>query len=151
AAPAADATRLRRLIKEVAEAAPALYDTLPRQIIHSDFGTGNVLARGGRVTGVLDFEFAAPDLRAMDWAVGLLHSALMGVPPARLWENLDAYGRGYAGRLRLLPAEARALPALLRLRRVVSLIHRAGRWRQGVASAEEVRENLGDTLDLDGW
>ena len=134
-APAEDTARLRRLLEEAAGQAPALYRSLPRQIIHSDFGTGNVLMMDGRVTGVLDFEFAAPDLRAMDWAVGLLHSAYAGVPPERLWDNLDAFGRGYASRIRLLPEEARALPALLRLRRVVSLIHRAGRWRQGMASA----------------
>jgi hypothetical protein len=53
--------------------------------------------------------------------------------------------------LRLSPAEVRALPALLRLRRVVGLIHRAGRWRQGLASDEEVRDNLRDTLTLDSW
>jgi Ser/Thr protein kinase RdoA (MazF antagonist) len=150
-AAAEDAAWLRRLVDKVAGEAPSLYASLPRQIIHSDFGTGNVLMAAGRITAVLDFEFAAADVRAMDCAVGLLHSAIADVPAECLWQNVDAFGLAYASRLRLLPAEARALPALLRLRRIVSLIHRAGRWRQGLASDEEVRDNLRDTLALDGW
>jgi homoserine kinase type II len=50
---------------------PDLYGRLPRQIIHSDPFRGNVLMLGDRVNGLLDFEFASPDLRAMDLAVGL--------------------------------------------------------------------------------
>jgi len=30
-------------------------DDLPEAVIHGDFGTGNILAEGGRVTGVIDF------------------------------------------------------------------------------------------------
>jgi Ser/Thr protein kinase RdoA (MazF antagonist) len=146
-----EAAGLRSLVDAAAGEVPSLYASLPRQIIHSDFGTGNILMAGGRITAVLDFEFAADDLRAMDWAVGLLHSAIADVPAERLWQNVDAFGRAYAGQLRLSPAEVRALPALLRLRRVVGLIHRAGRWRQGLASDEEVRDNLRDTLTLDSW
>jgi Ser/Thr protein kinase RdoA (MazF antagonist) len=167
---------LRRVVEHAAAATPGLYARLPRQVIHSDFGTGNVLMVEGQlvapsgvsdvqgvrssrerrsgglgVGAVLDFEFAAPDLRAMDWAVGMLHAAMLELEGAQLWENLEAYGTTYAATRPLRADEVRALPALLRLRWAASAIHRAGRWRQGIASDAEVRENVRDILGVDAW
>ena len=45
------------------ERMPDLYATLPQQLAHEDFDPSNVLMEGARVTGVLDFEFCARDLR----------------------------------------------------------------------------------------
>lgn len=49
--PADAAARIRRDF----EAYLAASETLPRTIIHSDFGTGNILVRNGTLSGVIDF------------------------------------------------------------------------------------------------
>ncbi|HEX5504822.1 MAG TPA: phosphotransferase [Thermomicrobiales bacterium] len=143
--------RLAAVFTFLAGAAPPLYAALPRQLIHSDFGRSNTLMAGGRVTGILDFEFASPDLRAMDCAVGLYQYAAAVWGTGAAWAVLDAFAAGYARRVRLADAELRALPTLIRLRLVVTLIHRAGRWRQGLASADDVRERAADALRGDAW
>lgn len=143
--------RLAAVFVALAGAAPALYAALPRQLIHSDFGRSNTLVDAGRVTGILDFEFASPDLRAIDFAVGLYQYAAAVWGTAVAWDVLDAFAAGYARRVRLSDAEIRALPTLIRLRLVVSLIHRAGRWQQGLATADDVRERVADALRVDAW
>lgn len=134
-------------------ALPALYGALPRQVIHSDFGRSNMLVADGRVSGILDFEFAAPDLRAMDVAIGLYHCActVAGGRFAVRWDLVEAFAAAYATRVSLTAAEVEALPALLRLRRLVALIHRIGRWKQGLADTPAVYEHLEDTLRLHEW
>jgi homoserine kinase type II len=42
---------------------------MPRTLIHGDWHAGNLLYSRGEVTGVLDFDFAHPDLRIADIAV----------------------------------------------------------------------------------
>jgi len=42
-----------------------------QKVIHGDFTPSNTLHAGGRLTGIIDFEFAGPDARAMDVASGL--------------------------------------------------------------------------------
>src|SRR5439155_22894601 len=49
----------------------ALASSLPLQIVHGDFGYINVLLEGDKVTGLLDFEFAEPDMRAADLACAI--------------------------------------------------------------------------------
>jgi Ser/Thr protein kinase RdoA (MazF antagonist) len=51
----------------------ALDGTLPTQLIHADLHFDNVLTDPltGKVTGLLDFEFACVDWRAMEPAVSL--------------------------------------------------------------------------------
>jgi homoserine kinase type II len=60
--------RIVELFTHVDETHDALATSLPRQIIHGDFGYINVLVHDDTVTGMLDFEFAGPDLRALDLA-----------------------------------------------------------------------------------
>ena len=94
---------------------------LPHQVIHGDFDGSNTLLVGDRLTGILDFEFAMPDARAMDVASGLLFSL-------RPWENADpwpaaaAFSQGYRAGVELTPAEVAALPWLARLRNAVSTL-----------------------------
>ena len=141
-----------RLIATIHAALPSLYGALPQQLIHSDFGRSNVLMTGGRVTGILDFEFAAPDLRALDFAIGLYHCACTTSGRfAVRWELVDAFAAGYGARVRLDRAEVDALPTLLRVRRVASILHRLGRHRAGLADKAAVEEQLGDTLLLHRW
>ena len=67
--------------------------TLPADdIVHSDFGPGNVLARDGRVTGIIDLEAAGCGSRAIDLAV-LLRWGWEGAAPAeraRLAERITS-------------------------------------------------------------
>ena len=46
----------------------AVFAGAPRQVVHGDFSPWNVLTRGGRLTGVLDFELAHVDVAAADLA-----------------------------------------------------------------------------------
>ncbi len=73
--------------------------TLPADdIVHSDFGPGNVLARDGHVTGIIDLEAAGCGSRAIDLAV-LLRWGWEGAAPAeraRLAEHITSIA-GRAG------------------------------------------------------
>lgn len=118
------------------------YAALPYQVIHGDFDGSNTLVEGDRLTAILDFEFAMPDVRAMDVASGLMFSM-------RAWENADpwpaatAFSRGYRERVPLTPAETAALPWLTRLRNAVSTI-----WWLGRGLAEG---RLSQTVARIGW
>ena len=102
------------------------YSTLPQQVIHGDCVSGNLLIQDGRITAVLDFDFARPDARAMDVAIGLKYAM-------RTWDNPDplpiarAFCRGYARRGWLTTAEVNAMPWLIRLRDAVLAIWCLGR------------------------
>jgi homoserine kinase type II len=133
---------LLRDLDRTAELAPLLYASLPQQITHGDFAFGNTLMRNGRVTGLIDFEVAGMDVRAMDVAVGLYrfpaYKDALG--------QCDIFGQGYSGVLPLDPTEIAALPALLELRAGVSLLHWVGRMRAGLATIEDVRPRGGRAL-----
>lgn len=104
------------------------YRALPRQMAHCDFGPGNALIDDGRVVAVLDFEFAQPEVRAIDVAAPLVHVM-------RLWERETAaaltmaavFCRGFRRAATLSDAEIAALPDLMFLRDVVSTIWWLGR------------------------
>ncbi len=104
------------------------YRALPRQVIHGDVTPGNAFADSGRITAVFDFEFAAPDARAIDVASGLVFTM-------RIWER-DAstallmarrFRDGYARRSDVTTEEIAALPDLMLLRDVVGAIWWLGR------------------------
>jgi homoserine kinase type II len=117
-----------------------LQETLPTQIVHGDFALSNVLlADDGSVAAILDFEIAGIDLRVVDPVAGLMSMIA--------WAEADdgpveAFARGYAKRWPLSAPEAEALPVELRHRALGSMIWRAGRWRRGQATLDEVRERL---------
>src|SRR3546814_10187354 len=83
---------------------------LPAHVIHADLFPDNVLMLGDRVTGLIDFYFAASDFRAYDlvithssWAFSADGSEC---DPARA----RALMRGYASEISLTAAEIAALP-----------------------------------------
>jgi homoserine kinase type II len=138
---------LRGGLERTAELALPLYASLPQQVTHGDFAFGNTLVRNGRVTGLIDFEVAGIDVRAMDIAVGLYRfpayeDALV---------QCDIFGQGYSTVLPLDPTEIAALPALLELRASVSLLHWIGRMRAGLATIEHVRPRAGRALLTYEW
>jgi homoserine kinase type II len=138
-------------LAEVESTVPTLYADLPRQIIHSDMGRSSVLIDGTHATGILDFEFASPDLRVMDFAVGALQFSIAQESPGISMESIEVYAQGYAQEARLESREIEALPALWRLRQAVSVVHRLGRFLQGASAEPEVMERIEETLLLDRW
>ncbi len=106
------------------------YRALPRQMIHGDFALSNTLFHEGRLTAILDFEFAAPDARALDVASGLEFTLRYwdGASAAGLWPIAAAFCRGHARRAPLTAAEIAAIPRLIRLRDTVSALWHTGQW-----------------------
>lgn len=130
---------------------PRLYADLSRQTIHSDMYPANSLIHDGRVTGILDFEFASPDLRAMDFAVGIKAFGLSVSETTDKWACIEAFARGYSRRISLTYAEVVALPVLLRLGMAASLVHWLGRLERGYTTEADIVERSGDLLALDEW
>ncbi|MEZ4865430.1 MAG: phosphotransferase [Caldilineaceae bacterium] len=125
------------------------YQELPQQVIHSDFGHSNTLYADGRITAIIDFEFAAPDVRVMDLASALYFGL-------RIWENPQpllngaALVEGYARHIRLTPVEIAALPWLIRLRNAVSTIWWFGRALAGGANQVQLTR-LEDMQAMVAW
>ncbi|MGH2602575.1 MAG: phosphotransferase [Dehalococcoidia bacterium] len=150
-APAGEAVvpRLRELLGELVAMIPGLCAGLPAQLIHGDYYRSNVLMRGGRVSGVLDFEFSSSGPRAMELAVAVrgFSSADWGADP--FWRVVEALAAGYRRRVALAPAEIAALPAMLLLREATSWVHRVGRYRRGLATPDDIADRAHDLLRLD--
>lgn len=133
--------RLRDAAVQVDEVYASLTQELPVQIVHGDLGLSNVLiGSDGAVVGVLDFEIAGMDLRAADLAAGLSMAVEWG--SAHEQAQVAAFRRGYSTVMTLEPSEKQAIPQLMRRRALGSVIWRAGRWRQGLATLDEVRARL---------
>ncbi len=128
-----------------------MYGTLPHQIIHSDVDGSNLLFLGGRVSGILDFEFASPDLRAMDFAIAVVQTAVSPQLQGLELDVVRALAGGYGTAVRLTPSEIEAIPDLLRLRGAVSVIHRLGRWKAGLSRLDAVESRIKHTIALDHW
>jgi homoserine kinase type II len=143
--------RLIAAYNTVMERIPDLYATLPQQLEHEDFDPGNVVMEGTRVTGVLDFEFCARDLRVMDLAVALTWWPVRRFGAAAEWPIIAAFMRGYARQITLTDGELQALPLLFQLRAYTSLIHRLGRSRQGLSTLEEALDRAEAAIAREDW
>jgi len=67
------------------------------------------------------------------------------------WQRVAAFILGYREQAELTPGEIEALPELMRLYRVWSLIHREGRRRQGLASQSDVLARANGLFQQDHW
>ncbi len=143
--------QLTRVIGHLDAAVPMLYRSLPQQLVHRDFAASNVLMDGDRVTGVLDFEFAGPDLRVVDLARSLSQFTINPWSSPDGWQGVAAFARGYRERAELGSHEAAALPDAMRLYRLMSLVHREGRRRRGLASEEDVLARAQALLLQEEW
>jgi homoserine kinase type II len=124
---------------------------LPVQVVHGDVAASNMLAdeRTGEVTAMLDFEIAGADLRVQDLVVGLKHSGALDSPK---WQGrAGALARGYCAAQQLIEAEAAAVPDLLLARAMGTVVWRAGRWRRGQASLDDVTARLHELAAADKW
>jgi Ser/Thr protein kinase RdoA (MazF antagonist) len=88
-------------------------DVLPMQIVHHDLLMFNLLiGKSGRMTGVLDFDFASKDARALELAVCLNH--LLQFDDQSL-DKVNAFLKEYTAFMTLTPAEIEALPFLMKM------------------------------------
>lgn len=106
----------------------AYQSSLPVQLIHGDLHYDNVLVQDGRVTALLDFEFASFDWRAMELAIGL--SKYAGEEPESM-PYFDDYIDGYAMTGKLTKEEAQAIPDLINLRILSNIVYFVGRHLAG--------------------
>ena len=130
---------------------PLLYATLPCQMVHSDYDPSNILMNGDRVTAVLDFEFCTYDLRALDLTVALSWWPIELLGSGHEWTLINALGTGYASKIQLTDGEIAALPILLQMRSMSSLLHRMTRYTQGLDSADFLRQRITQTLWREDW
>jgi len=141
--------KLHRAIERAFDTAASLYERLPQQLIHADYGSFNVLMEGGRVSAVLDFEFSCNDVRAMDLANGIRdvgHDAWFAGADLDLCER---FARGYASVQRPADDEIAAIPDLMRLAVVVILVHWTGRWLQGITARSQIEGAVEWALTID--
>jgi homoserine kinase type II len=139
--------RYRWLSRQV----PTLYGSLPKQLSHEDYAPSNMLMEGKLVTGVLDFEFCSQDLRAMDLTVALSWWPVTTFGTGDEWPILLAFCQGFARQVTLSTDEVAAIPTLYQLRAYTSLIHRLGRYRQGLSSLEAVVDRAQAALEREAW
>ena len=122
-------------------------DALPHLVTHGSLGVSALLFEGPRLTGVLDYERAAHELRALDLAYTL--RALTRRPKeepgafdlARLGIFLAAYQEVEA----LAPGEAERLPQVLRAQRLLKV---AGKTANLVAKHAVVPQQEKDAFKL---
>lgn len=116
-------------------------DTLDRAVIHADLFPDNVLMRGERVGGIIDFYFACHEVRAWDLAVA--HTAWCFDGEGRHFDAAvgDALIAGYDQAFGLSPAERWAFAALARGACVRFLLTRAWDWVNTPATAVVMRKD----------
>ncbi|GCE09717.1 phosphotransferase enzyme family protein [Dictyobacter aurantiacus] len=129
-----------------------LYESLPQQLLHRDLDTSNILFdEQEHVTAVLDFEFAARDIRALDLSVSLTWWPVSRLGTGNEWEIIDSLGRSYMDVLPLEEDELRAIPAMMRMRQFASLQHRIGRYQDGLETDAAIQDNIAFALWRLDW
>jgi homoserine kinase type II len=128
-----------------------VYARLPQQLVHEDYAPSNILMDGLRVMGVLDFEFCARDVRAMELTVALSWWPVEQFGTGEEWPIIRAFVRGYARHIVLTPGEIAAIPTLFELRGYTSLIHRLGRHLQGLSPLRAVTARATAALERADW
>jgi Ser/Thr protein kinase RdoA (MazF antagonist) len=127
------------------------YPRLEQHLQHEDTDPSNILMEGTRVTGVLDFEFCARDVRPMDLAIALTWWPVRIFGSGQEWPIMCALAAGYASRRTLTREEIEALPLLFLYRGYTSLIHRCGRYLQGLSSLDHVLARAEATIAREDW
>ncbi len=147
----AEQRRIISLMEATQASAPALYQGLPRQIIHRDFDQSNVLTEGSSIVGVLDFEFCGPDLRVLDLAYALSQWPWGLWNTGQEWPVLTAFCQGYRKQQALTQAEGESLPQVMRLRAATGLFSRFGRYLRGLETVQSLVERIRRILEKETW
>ncbi|MGH9009156.1 MAG: phosphotransferase enzyme family protein [Acidimicrobiia bacterium] len=107
--------------------------TLPRLVIHGDFGRGAVILGGGRpglpADGLAGFARARFDVRALDLAAAL--KTFARVPGGFDLERCADLMAAYDEIDRLSPGEVEALPSILRVERLTRVFRLTSRLEEG--------------------
>lgn len=120
---------------------------LPAHVIHADLFPDNVLMLGERVTGLIDFYFAATDFRAYDVAV--IHASWTFSNDGTRCDTVRAKAlmAGYASEITLTDAEQATLPLLARGASLRFLLTRAHDWVHTPADALVTRKDPSPFLE----
>ena len=126
---------------------------LPFGLIHGDLHYDNVLVKDGRVTGLLDFEFASNDWRAMELAICL--SKYAGEKDAQgnsiampfFTEFID----GFAEMGQLTDPEIEAIPDLINLRILSNVVYFVGRALGGEDDISSLTTRIGNYCGRVDW
>ena len=105
---------LKRAFQEVLNNAP-LFESLPKQTIHHDLLIFNLLMdrEGGKMNGVLDFDFASDDIRALELAIAINHLLQQS---DHSWLHIDLFLAEYANYMAIMSEqEIRCIPVLMRM------------------------------------
>ncbi len=133
------------------EQARARIRRLPHQIIHGDFIPGNVLVEDARVSGVLDFENAAFNPRALDLAIAIDAWCWDAIGSGAEWERVRALCRGYARAQTLHADEVELLPVLILLRNAHVLMHLIGRFLANATPYVDIEQWIVGLRRVDAW
>jgi Ser/Thr protein kinase RdoA (MazF antagonist) len=144
-------TRFRQILSEAIEAVPYLYATLPIQTIHADFITPNILMDNGRVSAVLDFEFATRDLRLLDYLASVNQIASFPQTDSRFEDLVRDFSAGYRDRIALTEREKDAAIVVWQLQRASALVYWTGGWLEGKTSRQKVVGAVVETLEFQTW
>ena len=107
--------------------------SLIKQLIHADLHHENALSTSdGKISGIIDFEFAAMDWRAQDLAICL--SKYVSEPEPLL--PIAEFCYGWKAVCPLTAEEIDALPTLIRLRILSNVVFFIGRWMANEAAVE---------------
>lgn len=114
---------------------------LPRSVIHADLFPDNVLMLGDTVSGMIDFYFAAYEVRA--WDVAVTHAAWCFENDGTGFhvDRAAALIAGYDAAFGLSPSERAAFPALARGASLRFLLTRAWDWLNTPADALVTRKD----------
>ena len=104
---------------------------------------------GDRVTGVLDFEVAGPQVRALDLGLGWYYACSR--PSADPWTPIAAFGAGYRSVIAPSERELAAAAVLPRWYFAAALLFVAGRVRRGLVDEERFRTRVERLRALDGF
>lgn len=137
-------------LAQILAATTNLYKTLPVQTTHADFLCPNILLKDNQLIGILDFEFATFDMRLLDFVAALDHFARpwKEVP---VWEKLEAFSRGYAKYVTLLPSEVEALTLAWRLQQASCIVYWRGWLLEGKVTYQSVVDGVARMLQLENW
>lgn len=164
--PSKDFEEVREELKDMAkyyiefrEITPMLRE-LPHQLIHGDINESNVLANEeGKISAVLDFEFVARDLRAMDLGIclsGIVCHAIDNYDEEYSWEVISRFINGYTEEMTLSEKEIEAVPWLMMLRKLDVIVHFLVRYNEGISNSfkgpdEIIKDQVIEALKLGQW
>ncbi|PWV97881.1 Ser/Thr protein kinase RdoA (MazF antagonist) [Paenibacillus cellulosilyticus] len=141
----------RRIYEESLASVEANRDALsalPRQVVHHDLLVFNLLAVEQRITGVLDFDFLAEDIRFLEFAISLNHVLHMS---GGSLEMAQAFIEGYALYGGCTYEEMQQLRTLTRLYHIAVLHIYIGQNRSGKDNAAAFAYIANQLIERDNW